>query len=69
MRGNRRNARLRLSDCAMGVIKDDNGFTLKTFNPKRKFTENVAPRRCRSDPCFSCQREDGVEPKGCTLKQ
>lgn len=29
------------SDCAMGII-DDNGFTLKTFNPKRKFTETSA---------------------------
>ncbi len=42
------------SDCAMGII-DDNGFTLKTFNPKRKFTETSAAAHTlyeKSDPYF-----------------
>ncbi|EDJ1003492.1 3-methylaspartate ammonia-lyase [Salmonella enterica] len=40
------------SDCAMGII-DDNGFTLKTFNPQRKFTETSAAAHTlyeKSDP-------------------
>lgn len=42
------------SDCAMGII-DDNGFTLKTFNPQRKFTETSAAAHTlyeKSDPYF-----------------
>ena len=52
MRGNRRNANSG-SDKVMGII-DDNGFTLKTFNPKRKFTEtSAAAQYCmKTDPYF-----------------
>nr|WP_318384990.1 acyclic terpene utilization AtuA family protein [uncultured Enterobacter sp.] len=42
------------SDCAMGII-DEGGFTLKTFNPKRKFTETSAAAHTlyeKSDPYF-----------------
>jgi hypothetical protein len=42
------------SDCA-GII-DDNGFTLKAFNPKRKFTEtSAAAHTCMRSPIrISC---------------
>ncbi len=52
------------SDCAMGII-DDNGFTLKTFNPKRKFTETSAAAHTlyeKSDPYFLHGRRR-VEPE------
>jgi len=42
------------SDCAMGIL-DDRGFTLKVFNPKRKFTETSAAAHTlyeKSDPYF-----------------
>lgn len=42
------------SDCAMGIL-DETGFTLKTFNEKRQFTEtSAAAATCmkEQDPYF-----------------
>ncbi|KAE9861841.1 acyclic terpene utilization AtuA family protein, partial [Escherichia coli] len=58
------------SDCAMGII-DDNGFTLKTFNPKRKFTETSAAAHTlyeKSDPYFLPGPGGVLNLKGCTFK-
>ena len=57
------------SDCAMGII-DDNGFTLKAFNPKRKFTETSAAAHTlyeKSDPYFLPGPGGVLNLKGCTF--
>ncbi|MCV4871716.1 acyclic terpene utilization AtuA family protein, partial [Escherichia coli] len=54
----------------MGII-DDNGFTLKTFNPKRKFTETSAAAHTlyeKSDPYFLPGPGGVLNLKGCTFK-
>ena len=58
------------SDCAMGII-DDNGFTLKTFNPKRKFTETSAAAHTlyeKSDPYYLPGPGGVLNLKGCSFK-
>lgn len=58
------------SDCAMGII-DDNGFTLKTFNPQRKFTETSAAAHTlyeKSDPYFLPGPGGVLNLKGCSFK-
>ncbi|MFB2863871.1 acyclic terpene utilization AtuA family protein [Aeromonas sp. MdU4] len=58
------------SDCAMGII-DDNGFTLKTFNPKRKFTETSAAAHTlyeKSDPYFLPGPGGVLNLKDCRFK-
>ncbi|ECY6091044.1 alcohol dehydrogenase, partial [Salmonella enterica subsp. enterica serovar Enteritidis] len=59
------------SDCAMGII-DDNGFTLKAFNPKRKFTETSAAAHTlyeKSDPYFLPGPGGVLNLKACTFTQ
>lgn len=58
------------SDCAMGIL-DDSGFTLKTFNPLRKFTETSAAAHTlyeKSDPYFLPGPGGVLNLKGCTFK-
>lgn len=58
------------SDCAMGIL-DDSGFTLKTFNPKRKFTETSAAAHTlyeKSDPYFLPGPGGVLNLKGCSFK-
>lgn len=57
------------SDCAMGIL-DENGFTLKTFNPKRKFTETSAAAHTlyeKSDPYFLPGPGGVLNLKACTF--
>ena len=53
----------------MGII-DDNGFTLKTFNPKRKFTETSAAAHTLYEIRSLLPAGTGgvLNLKGCTFK-
>lgn len=57
------------SDCAMGIL-DETGFTLKTFNPQRKFTETSAAAHTlyeKSDPYFLPGPGGVLNLKACTF--
>ncbi|WP_313130158.1 acyclic terpene utilization AtuA family protein [Pseudescherichia vulneris] len=58
------------SDCAMGIL-DEHGFTLKVFNPKRKFTETSAAAHTlyeKSDPYFLPGPGGVLNLQACTFK-
>ncbi|EMQ3075664.1 acyclic terpene utilization AtuA family protein [Yersinia enterocolitica] len=58
------------SDCAMGIL-DETGFTLKTFNEKRQFTETSAAAHTlyeKSDPYFLPGPGGALNLKACNFK-